>query len=155
MAAEVVLRHGMTEIVDIGCGAQELRTVLPPSVSYQGVDIERRDANTIVHDLDAAPLPMFGKRWATMLGVVGYLANLDRVLQSDLKQFEMVVISYNHWTLLETLRTPLLKAGRRTWQNRLGLRAFRRKVRGYGWRIIEQHRVRHSEVLLLIERSEA
>ena len=47
----------VTSIMDMGCGDEVLRRYLDPRIRYYGLDIVRRNADTIVCDANADPLP--------------------------------------------------------------------------------------------------
>ena len=63
-------------VLDLGCGAMTLRRFLPQACTYQGCDIAKRDANTIVCNFDLGEFPDEAARSADVITILGVLEHL-------------------------------------------------------------------------------
>jgi hypothetical protein len=67
-------------VLDLGCGRMSLKRFLPSGCSYQGCDLVKRDASTIVCDFNAGEFPTDAASDAdiiVMLGVLEYVIDVD------------------------------------------------------------------------------
>ncbi len=135
-----------TSVVDIGCGVMALRDYLPPDTAYQPVDIVSRSPDTIVIDFDRQPLPLFTGKAAAVLGVLEYLDDVPGFLR-QLRQFDHVIVSYNHLFLQDLLRALKLKPKQVDWANRYTHTAIRRLFGDAGFRVLRERGVRPGENL--------
>jgi hypothetical protein len=133
-------------VVDIGCGLMPLRDHLPAAVRYVPVDIVDRGPGTVLTDLNADPLPRFAERAAAMLGVVEYVTDLPRLFRA-LRQFDRVVLSYNHASVQDVLWALRLRRKEVIWLHRHGPMQFARLLQDAGWHIVRRHRVRVGEAI--------
>jgi len=137
---------GEPGVVDIGCGLMPLRDHLPATTAYVPVDIVDRGPGTVLTDLNADPLPRFAHRAAAMLGVVEYVTDLPRLFR-ELRQFDRVVLSYNHASAQDVLWALRLRRKDVIWLHRLGPLRFARLLESAGWHIARRHRVRVGEAI--------
>ncbi|MEO0033908.1 MAG: hypothetical protein RIS94_3666 [Pseudomonadota bacterium] len=133
-------------VVDIGCGLMTLRDYLTAGTRYVPVDMVDRGPGTVLVDLNAGTLPHFAERAAAMLGVIEYVHDLPRFLP-QLRQFERVVLSYNHASVQDVLWRLRLREKRVGWGHRLGPVAFARALERAGLHIVTRHRVRLGEAI--------
>jgi len=85
----------MTCVLDLGCGAQLLRDVMPKDVKYVPADIASRSPDTRVVDLNLKQFPS-GKFTSTfMLGVAEYLFDLEWVLSRVKEQSKYLIMTYD------------------------------------------------------------
>jgi hypothetical protein len=69
-------------VADVGCGSMmPLERHLPQGTRYIPVDVARRDARTVVVDLNVAPLPDLGADYAVGLGLLEYLNDVPGFLR--------------------------------------------------------------------------
>ncbi|WP_333837557.1 hypothetical protein [Novosphingobium sp.] len=140
-------------VVDIGCGHMGLREHLAPTTRYVPVDIVDRGPGTVLHDLNGpGPLPVFGEPAAALLGVVEYVEDVPRLLTS-LRQFDRVVLSYNHASVQDLLWRLGLRDKRVLWLHRHGAMRFAAMVGRAGWQITCRHRVRIGEAIYDLRRT--
>jgi hypothetical protein len=83
--------------LDLGAGRQQLRRYIDPDSSYTAADLVARDADTLVIDLNARPLPRLGRRSfdvAVLAGVIEYVSHVDTLLEWLHMHFAFCVVSY-------------------------------------------------------------
>jgi len=102
-----------SSLLDLGCGNQTVRAMLPASIDYRPFDRIQRTPDTTVLDL-AVDLPESGGDAITILGVLEYLPDPRRVLQWAAQNCRHLILSYND------CRDPGRRA-RQHWQSQLGL----------------------------------
>lgn len=144
IAAEMI--GDVTAVVDLGCGAMSVRGFLPNTTRYVGVDHLPRDSETIIVDLNTEPLPDFGIRHASMLGVLEYLTDTPNILRQLHRNFDGVVLSYCHHHFF---RSTAKRA--RYWVNHYSSRQFKTLILDAGFRIVEARRLRFGESLYRLE----
>jgi hypothetical protein len=113
----------------------------PRSTRYIPVDIVDRGPGTILTDLNRDCLPPLPTRTAAVLGVVEYVIDLPRLF-TQLRQFDRVVLSYNHASIQDMLWALGMRRKRVIWLHRHGPLAFARLIERAGWHITRRHRVR-------------
>ena len=85
-------------VCDIGCGMQELKSLLANSIIYLPADLQQWTVDTAICDLNAKRLPdAYLKRadTVTMLGVIEYIYDMKWVLESLRPLISKMIISYN------------------------------------------------------------
>ena len=91
-----------SHVFDIGCGAMAIEGFLPKSCTYVPCDVVRRDARTIVCDLNLDELPIAATECdrITMLGVLEYLYDPAKFLQQLQHNGKSAILSYcpTDWT---------------------------------------------------------
>lgn len=99
-------------VVDLGCGSMLIEQYLENGVRYVPIDVVRRDARTIVWDLNARPgrLPSEAEASCVVaLGLLEYMHDIPTVLLNLAGRFGCVVCSY-----LPTDTTPSVEQRRAT-----------------------------------------
>ncbi len=81
-------------VVDLGCGHQTLKQLIPANVAYTPVDNISREANVQVYDLEKER-PDENFSVATSLGLLEYLNNLESFLTWVATHASSYVFSYN------------------------------------------------------------
>jgi hypothetical protein len=81
-------------VVDLGAGAQALRSDLPAGCTYVPVDVVRRTPDTIVCDLNRGDLPRLTADYLIASGVIEYITDVDRLIKWMTSVAPNVVISY-------------------------------------------------------------
>jgi hypothetical protein len=82
-------------IIDLGCGAMQLEPYLSKESKYIPLDLVTRDSRTVVCDLNGDSLPDIQADLATMLGVLEYIHNPDRLLSQIAAKWPRLILSYN------------------------------------------------------------
>ena len=106
------LPQGST-LLDLGCGNQTVRAMLPPGIEYRPFDRIQRTPDTTVVDL-AVDLPNATGDVVTILGVLEYLPDPRRILQWAARNCRHLILSYND------CREPQRRA-QQHWHSTLGL----------------------------------
>ena len=86
-----------SRVLDIGAGRQQLRGFLDPRSTYVGSDLVARDAEMLVIDLNARPLPRlrhFRFDVAVLAGVIEYVSQVDSLIDWLHENFPCCVVSY-------------------------------------------------------------
>jgi hypothetical protein len=83
-----------SRVVDVGAGAQALRSVLPPDCTYVPVDIVQRTPDTITCDLNREEPPMLSAYYLVASGVVEYINDAGRLVRWMASVAPNVVLSY-------------------------------------------------------------
>ena len=79
-------------IMDIGCGEGLLKKFLPERIKYYGLDYCKRDADTIVCDLDKDKLPEISVDAYYLAGVINYISDI-RGLMKQFVRAKYVILS--------------------------------------------------------------
>jgi hypothetical protein len=138
--------QGDRVVADIGCGLMTLESWLPQSATYVPMDVVRRDARTILFDLNKGRIPAVACDAAVLLGVLEYADNLAAVLE-QLQQFPKILLSYNHISINDLLWKAGLRTKRVTWRNRHTRHSLRRLLGSAGLRITRERTIRIGERL--------
>jgi hypothetical protein len=83
-----------SRVVDLGAGAQALRSGLPAGCTYVPIDVVQRTSDTIVCDLNRDDLPQLAADCLVASGVIEYITDVDRILKWMTSVAPSVVISY-------------------------------------------------------------
>ncbi|MFT4514086.1 MAG: hypothetical protein ACI89X_001420 [Planctomycetota bacterium] len=102
-----------SRLLDLGCGNQTVRAMLPNGIDYRPFDRIQRTPDTTVLDL-ATGLPSIDGDAITILGVLEYLPDPRRVLQWASQNCRHLVLSYND------CRDPHRRA-QQHWNSTMGL----------------------------------
>jgi hypothetical protein len=122
---------GARSVADFGCGDMSLEKCLPPETIYHPVDVVRRDARTIVVDLNTTPPPELNVDACVCLGLLEYLFDVPGFLTAVWRSCEILVASYNTIDLGD----PQLNRRSHAWVNdydRIGLEVEFLRA---GWKI--------------------
>jgi hypothetical protein len=138
-------------VADIGCGLMALRPLLRPGTTYVPVDITRRDENTIVVDLNSDPLPMLRTKAAAVLGVFEYISDIPSFFH-HLRQFEKLVVSYNHYGPKDIYSSLIKRRKTVSWINRYTRTRFEGFALDAGFEIVQNKKVRLGERAYLLEK---
>jgi hypothetical protein len=90
-----LLVRDQDSVADLGCGPMHLERFLRSSVRYLPVDVVRRDARTIVVDLNQEELPRLSASCIVAAGVLEYIHDVPKLLSSISRHFKMAVLTYN------------------------------------------------------------
>ena len=85
----------ISNILDLGCGSQLLRTILPDESTYNPADIASRSPDTQVVDLNLKQFPRGEYSTTFLLGVSEYLLDLEWVLNKIRKQSKSLIMTYD------------------------------------------------------------
>src|SRR5262249_38638793 len=81
-------------LIDLGCGHQTLRPLIPATLDYIPLDCIARKPDVLTLDLNPA-LPDGRYTVATMLGLIEYFADVRRLLDWAARHTRFLVLSYN------------------------------------------------------------
>lgn len=135
IAAAQVIPAGAA-VLDLGAGAQALRSALPPGCSYMSADlIARSDACQIV-DLNQGQFP--GGRYdvAALLEVLEYLHDPAAVLRQCRQAAERLVLIYTPFAGPDA---QVIARRQRGFVNDLSAGALEAMLQQAGWQIAERH----------------
>ena len=71
-----LLPKDVCSLMDFGCGNELCRELLSPNIKYYGLDMKRRNAETIVCDVNKEALPDIAYDCAYMAGFLYYIDNV-------------------------------------------------------------------------------
>jgi hypothetical protein len=83
-----------SRVVDVGAGAQALRSVLPPDCTYVPVDIVQRTPDTITCDLNREEPPALSADYLVASGLVEYINDAGRLVRWMASVAPNIVLSY-------------------------------------------------------------
>lgn len=83
-----------SRVVDVGAGAQALRSVLPSDCTYVPVDIVQRTPDTITCDLNRDEPPALSADYLVASGLVEYINDAGRLVRWMASVAPNVVLSY-------------------------------------------------------------
>ncbi len=84
-----------SSVLDLGCGAMTLRSVLPPTCRYVPADLVARSEDTVVVDLNQGQFPPGAFDVATLLNVLEFLHEPDQVLARCRAAAGVLILSYD------------------------------------------------------------
>lgn len=137
------------DVVDLGCGAMALERFLPAGCSYQPVDVVRRDARTIVCDLNRRELPEDALAKAdvvTMLGVLEYLYDLPAFLTRLAAIGKPAIVSY-----CATDFTSQLDRAALGWVNHYDLTGLVQQILAAGFSVQRIEKIDRLQVMLSLK----
>jgi hypothetical protein len=82
-------------VLDLGCGMMELERHLPTGCIYLPADLVRRDARTVIVDLNAGCVPDLQADVVTMLGVLEYVHDPVALLARLARLWARLVVTYH------------------------------------------------------------
>lgn len=84
-------------VVDLGCGAQTLRTLIPASCRYQPCDLVQGTPDTILCDFNAGQYPQLPGRFDVTIcsGVMEYIREPDTFLRRIAAYGDVLIFTYN------------------------------------------------------------
>lgn len=130
-------------VVDMGCGHQTLKALLPASVRYEPIDRIARAPGVRIMDF-AQELPAESHSVATFLGVFEYFADPDRLVRWAASHVRWLVMSFNDCS------NPVRRAAQH-WENPLGFPGLEDLFRSHGGRILSKTDLGRAEFLYLVE----
>ena len=84
-----------SRVLDLGCGQMDLAGLLPPSCKYIPADIFPRNDETLHCDLNEGVFPDVEADLVTMLGVIEYIHNPERLLGQLAERWSRLIMTYN------------------------------------------------------------
>lgn len=145
-AAELVQAMALppgARVLDLGCGRQTVRSLLPRHLDYRPFDRLQRTPDTTVVDLAHAEPPLGGDL-ALVLGVLEYLPDPRRLLDWIARHCRRLVFSFND------CRDPERRA-RQHWAATLGLEQIEQHLLGRGGVITTLQQLGERERLYVVE----
>jgi glycosyltransferase involved in cell wall biosynthesis len=144
-AAALIGRLGLgagASVIDMGCGHQTLQGLISPSIRYVPVDRIARTPEVTVIDFNER-LPEGGYTVATLLGVIEYFAQPERLLGWAAKHCQHLVLSYNDCS------NPARRE-RQHWKSTLGFQELETTLTRLGGRVTERHDLGRAELIYSI-----
>jgi hypothetical protein len=83
-----------SRVVDVGAGAQALRSALPPDCIYVPIDLVPRTPDTIVCDLNHEQPPALSADYLVASGLVEYITDVPRLVSWMAGVAAHVILSY-------------------------------------------------------------
>jgi hypothetical protein len=121
-------------VLDIGAGAQTLKTLLPTSCRYTPSDVVARTSDTIVVDLNRQEFPPGLYDVITALGVLEYIYRVGPLLERARAAAPAAIISYP--AARGRRRSEWLQSGA---VNHFDIRELVHLVEASGWRVDRSH----------------
>jgi len=151
--AEAAAKHigPKASVVDLGCGAMVLENYLAPTQTYLPADLCRRDARTIILDLNAELDRLPDGDCGVLLGVLEYVYAPDALLAALHRRYRQVVLSFNILHRSRGIEARLASG----WVNHFTLTELKRRLRKTGFAIRRAHRVGRREEYIFDLRSRA
>jgi methyltransferase family protein len=81
-------------VVDVGAGAQALRSALPPDCIYVPIDVVSRTPDTIVCDLNHDQPPALSADYLVASGLLEYITDVPRLVSWMASVAPQIVLSY-------------------------------------------------------------
>ena len=88
----------VTSVMDMGCGDEVLRRYLDPRIRYYGLDIVRRNADTIVCDANVDPIPDLPVDAYFMAGFLLYINDVEKLI-SQMRRAKYLI--FDLWNYVE------------------------------------------------------
>lgn len=139
---------GVRSVLDLGCFRMSLEHHLAATIAYIPSDLVRRDARTIVCDLNAEPPPSVDADLVSALGVLEHLKAPADVMRRLAGSYPLAVVSYNPLDLV-----PIGKA-RRHFLNDMS-RDEATSLFSADWEIVSEEPLGHQVLWLLLSRDDA
>src|SRR5262249_32168343 len=128
MAAEWI--PAGSRVLDVGCGAMALGSLLKPGCSYFPADLVERRPGAFVVDLNAGEFPSGSYDWASFLGVLEYVHNPAWPLERARAAAPNLLVTY-----CTHVGGDLAVRRGMGWVNELTRDQFERMLAGTLWRI--------------------
>jgi glycosyltransferase involved in cell wall biosynthesis/predicted O-methyltransferase YrrM len=130
-------------VVDMGCGHQTLKPLLPPGLDYFPVDRIARGPGVRILDL-ARELPTERYTVATFLGVFEYFEDTRRLLRWCSEHVGWLVVSFNDCS------NPARRSAQ-NWRCQLGLEPLLREFSAVGGELVDRIDLGRAEHLYIVE----
>jgi hypothetical protein len=92
MAGEWIPDH--VRVLDLGCGAMTLGSLLKPGCSYFPADVVERRKGCFVVDLNRQEFPVGRYDWVTFLGVLEYIHDVGWPMQKARQAAPNLLVTY-------------------------------------------------------------
>ena len=129
-------------VIDLGCGHQTLKPLLPAGVRYVPVDRIARTPEVVVVDFNDQ-LPDGRYTSATLLGVIEYFDHPERLLGWAAENCQYLVLSYNDCS------NPARRE-KQHWRSTLSFEQLEATLASLGGRIMERHNLGRAELIYSI-----
>jgi hypothetical protein len=83
-----------SRVVDVGAGAQALRSALPPDCIYVPIDVVSRTPDTIVCDLNHDQPPALSADYLVASGLLEYITDVPRLVSWMASVAPQIILSY-------------------------------------------------------------
>lgn len=130
-------------LIDMGCGHQTLKAILPKTVTYVPVDYIARAEGVRVMDFNRE-LPTDTHTVATFLGVLEYFADSPRLIRWAAQHVRYLVLSYNDCS------SPARRE-KQHWQSTLGFPELESTIAAHGGKILAKADLGRAEFLYIAE----
>ena len=130
-------------VIDMGCGHQTLKPLLPASLTYVPVDRLTRAPGVTVMDFNQK-LPSDRSTVATFLGVLEYFADAPRLIRWAAGHVRYLVLSYNDCS------NPARREAQH-WASPLGFAELEETIRNAGGHILTRQDLGRAEFLYVVE----
>ena len=144
-AAALLARQGLGaghSVIDLGCGHQTLKPLLPAGVKYVPVDRIARTPEVTVVDFNER-LPEGKYTSAALLGVIEYFDRPERLLRWAAENCQYLVLSYNDCS------NPARRE-KQHWRSTLSFEQLESTLAKLGGRILERHNLGRAELIYSI-----
>ena len=84
----------ITSVMDIGCGKQLLKRLLPSTIKYYGIDRLKNSKTTIVADFNNGEFPELSADSAFISGVMEYIYDCDKFVKKIPQSVKYIFVSY-------------------------------------------------------------
>lgn len=136
--------HIIYNILDIGCGQEYLKSLLPNNLKYIGLDIIKRSDNTIVADINNiknAQLKYYDYVFCS--GVLEYIDNLENFLKEIRYHGVWFIFSYasNNTSIEERIKSD--------WVNHYTKEEFEKLLEKLNFQILNKKNWKNQDIYLL------
>jgi hypothetical protein len=121
-----------SRVVDVGAGAQALRSVLPPDCIYVPIDVVSRTPDTVVCDLNHDQPPALSADYLVASGLLEYITDVARLIGWMASVAPNIILSYEGAD--RQSRSYRRRSG---WVNDYTDSEVRELLRRHGLRIVE------------------
>ena len=145
-AVAAKLLDGVSSVADFGCGTMALESYLGREIAYFPIDVVRRDARTLVCDLNIQPPPKSGAEAAVCLGILEYVLQPEEFIAHLKGDYSKCVISYNVNTSAGSTEQRRSDA----WVNDLTRAQIEDMFMRSGWRIHHSQQLDENQIIWLL-----
>jgi hypothetical protein len=138
-----------SSVIEFGCGNMLLKKYLPQKVQYTPSDLVRRDKDTVIIDLNQkSPLKLPRHNVFFFSGVLEYVYDIERLIQSCLQVSDLLIFSYTPCDMKTVSRI----AQRRSegWVNDYSKEEIFKLSQDYGLKLLEE-RIWNNQLLLCFQ----